>query len=170
VAEALPMGTTLFQQGNMTVVPSRIRDIFILENRLRDADREEIWASHHQSAKQALMVGFRNSAPCFTVEVNGSPIAMFGAVPVECDSAAVAWLLGTDDIRKNWQAFLRLSRQCVQNLLEKYEFLYNHVGAWNTESIDWLKWCGAELDEPQAYGIERREFRRFSIKRGDPHV
>lgn len=134
---------------------------------LRDSDVQEIWASDHLTPKEALKLSLAKSILALTVEDQGEPIAMFGINPESIlGNRAVVWLLASDGLDRIKRRFARHSRQFVQMMLEYYPFLFNYVDARNQKSIEWLKFCGAKIEDAKPYGAESLPFHFFSFKRG----
>ena len=137
-------------------------DAEYLQDKLRQSDIDEIWASNNISPRDALIKGVKNSIYCCTI-CNGNPIGIFGIVPETImGSKACIWMLSSEDIRKIKVKFLRTNREFINNMLEFYPYLYNHVDARNTASIKWLEYCGAKVNkEPETYGVENKKFHYF---------
>lgn len=134
---------------------------------LREADKKEIWASHHRTPKQALVAGYRESIMCFTVECKGNPIAMFGIVAhTILGRTASVWFLASSEMNKMQQIF-KHSRKFINLMLSYYSILGNYVDAENAQSIKWLKWCGAKLGPIVPYGVEQQPFQYFEFRRSD---
>lgn len=145
---------------------AEIEDVFELAPNLRPKDKREIWKSHHKTAENALMEGLLNSEICFTMERNEKPIVMFGIVPQSLlSNSATIWLLASPEIERIQVAFLKHSRYFIDLMLQHYPYLDNYVDAENKKSIEWLKFCGATLEEPKPYGIEKALFRYFYFRR-----
>lgn len=145
---------------------SVISDAFGLAKNMRKSDVREIWKSHHKTPEEALMEGLINSEMCLTVEHNKKPVAMLGFIPYTLvGRVASVWLLGSIEIEKIQRAFIRRSRSFIDMFLEYCPYLENWVSCENTKSIEWLRYLGATIGEPQAYGIERTLFRHFSFEK-----
>lgn len=158
-------------RGSVFVRPTRHGDVVAIGDRLRKADVDEIWASTHLGPMEALVMSRKASPICQTVVRGKEPIAIFGCAPEpERPLVAGVWFLATDELSKIRHSFLRGSRECVQRMLKEYPLLYNWVDARNTESIRWLKWCGATLEDAKPFGPEGLPFHFFSIKRSEPCV
>jgi hypothetical protein len=127
------------------VRPSAARDAIDMAPRLRVEDMAEIAAASGRPPVEALGEGFACSRPCFTVEYNGRPAAMFGVVPspdTEFPRLGVVWLLGTDAVRVFGRPFLRHSREWLVRACEGYDVVGNFVDERNTAHVRWLKWLG----------------------------
>jgi len=148
-------------------VKGDLRDI---ADRMRNADKKEIWASNNIAPLEALIKGLDNSVYCRTVE-NGRAILMFGVAPEDIlGNRAAVWMLSTDDLDNIKIHFLRNCRKYVDEMLEYYEYLENYVDCENTKCIQWLKFLGANIDEPAPYGVEGKLFRHFSFTKGKDNV
>lgn len=134
---------------------------------LREADKKEIWASHHRTPEQALIKGYRESIMCFTVERKGKATAMFGIVArTILGRTASVWFLASSEMDK-MQHIFRHSRRFIDLMLSYYPVLENYVDAGNIQTIRWLKWCGAELGPVVPYGAEQQPFQYFKFRRSN---
>ena len=77
---------------------SQAEDCVSLAGQLRSADLKELEA-HGVAPEAALHLGFAASTPCYTIEHEGEPIAMFGVSPLPADHTGAVWLLGSDGIK-----------------------------------------------------------------------
>lgn len=151
-----------YKRGNFEIRRSKLHDICELAPIMRDLDREEIKASHGNTAEQALITGYITSQECYTIELSGEVIAMFGANPSNLgQNIGCAWLLGSDKIDQAKAAFARASAPAINHLLTKYDTLYNFIDQRHERSIEWIKWLGANVYESQPYGVEGKPFRMF---------
>jgi hypothetical protein len=154
----------------MTVRPARPEDVASLAPRLRDADRREIQAFSGREPVEELRRGLSLSDPaCALVDEADVPLALFGAAPArDRPGVGFVWLLAAPEAVRRRVAFLRLSREWVARLQERYPVLTNCVDARNTVHLRWLAWCGFSLTRlvPE-YGVERRPFYEFRKVRGD---
>lgn len=146
--------------------PVVIRDTFSFDTfELREADKKEIWASHHRTSEQALAKGYQESVICFTVEHKGKPIAMFGVVAKTIlGRTASVWFLASSEMDK-MQYIFKHSRKFINLMLSYYPVLGNWVSIENRQSIRWLHWCGAEFSLAVPYGIEQQLFKYFRFRR-----
>lgn len=156
------------ERGSVIVRPSRHTDVVAIQDRLRKSDIDEIWAATHLTPREAIVFSRQGSSCCQTVLFKYSPVAMFGAAQTKGQrEAAGVWFLATDELQAMWLSFLKMSRECVLRMLDEYPLLFNWVDARNAESIAWLKWCGAELEEPKPFGPDKMLFHFFVIKRSN---
>lgn len=156
------------EEGNI-VRDSNELDIVAMKDRLRKPDVNEVWASHHHTPEEALKLSFVLSSRCFTIETKRQPIAMFGVVPKTLlgSDRATIWLLATDELKTVRRKFLLGCRSFINGMLKEYLILENYIDARNTESIRWLKWCGAIIEEAKPMGAENLLFHYFYFRRTD---
>lgn len=131
---------------------SHYEDIPTVAESLRLADRLELVASGTDPVT-ALEVGYMRGAPCLSIVLGGTPIAMFGVVPQE-ERIGTIWLLGTRDIEKIWLPFLRQSRPVLQGLFRGYDVLHNRLHVDNAVHRRWLSWLGFRAIRQQDSFIE----------------
>lgn len=157
--------TFYYKSKLATVRDAEISDVFLLAPNMRQADREEVWKSHHKSPEDALLEGFTHSMICLTVEYHEAPVAMFGIVPhTILGNTATIWLLGSDKIVEIQRAFAKYSRHFIDMFLVYYPHLSNYVDVQNRQSIRWLRWCGAEFGPIASYGAEKQPFIYFYFR------
>lgn len=154
--------------SNLVIRPSTAADIDMIAAEMRQADRDEIWASHALTARPALEIGLKDSHACLTAVFNGRPIAMFGAVEDADDStAAIIWMLGSRYVDLIPLSFVKASRLMIDRFHAAYETLYNHIDVRSKRSVLWLKAIGATFQEPAPYGPFGYKFMRFELRRGE---
>lgn len=156
----------LFTKHRIHVRPTVKADIEPIAQNMRGEDRDEIWASHLITPVDALTAGLNSSVVCDTVFKDEEPIAMYGVVPNPYKfGTASIWLLGTDGLTSVPNAFGKMSREIICDLWEKFPVLYNYVDVRNRKSIQWLKSCGAQFEDPKPYGVARLPFMHFQLKK-----
>lgn len=144
------------------VRPATLHDALLVAKNIRLEDAMEVRASSGQTPEEALLYGFKASNPCFTIDVGGDILGVFGAVPTEEPDAGVVWMLGTDLIHKHWLKFLRHSRPWLDVLHQHYPLLFNVVDDRNKIHIAWLQWMGFSfINTHENYGPEGRRFHEF---------
>ncbi len=137
-------------------------DISYVAPRLRQADKEEVWASGSYLPEDALRASYRASEPCFAGVEQDKPVALFGVAPVSSNVGAI-WLLGTDAISNKIPiSFLRWSRRFLPFLLEPYDMVCNQVHAKNTVHIKWLRWLGFTFINKIERGPYNEQFYEFA--------
>ena len=143
------------------VCPSVPEDVEYLGSRLRQADIDEITANGGLTPHEALEAGLANSTICQSAHYKGEPFLMFGAAPV-LDNVGLVWMLGSDVISKAWLPVLRRSRDCLQELHDEFDLLFNYVDARNTVHIKWLRWLGFSfINLHPEFGVGRLPFYEF---------
>lgn len=151
-----------YDRNGIIVRPTLADDILYLKDNLRPSDVQEIWASHHFQPHNALYAGFRDSVLCLSIINRGLPIGIFGLNSEHLFSnSAIIWFLSTPHLYRIKIRFLRHCDYFIDLMLGMYPYLYNWVDARNVESIEWLKFCGATIEDPQPFGQDMLPFHYF---------
>lgn len=133
---------------------------------MRQADVDEVWASHRHLPYDALMKGWELSHRSTVVAVNGEPCVMIGLVISDILSGlGVPWMLGTEDALKYKRNFLIQAPAVIDEMLSVCPRLVNYVHAQNTVSINWLKRIGFTVDHPEPHGVAGELFHKFHLER-----
>lgn len=155
-----------YQKNNILVRQAFPTDADMLAGRLRRTDVEEIWASHTLTSWEALHESIVNATMALSITNHGSVVGVFG---IRAESIlgkkATIWFLASDDLDKIKYRFLRHSKGFVGMFLCFYPYLFNYVDVRNKPSIDWLRFCGATIEEPKPYGDMRLPFHYFHFER-----
>lgn len=140
-------------------------DIAALSGRLRDADEKEVVAAGSKDGEDALRQSFARSTLRYTVQLDGTPVAMYGIVPESLvGEAANVWFLGAPEMSQIKKTFVKISRKVIAEFLLEYPRLWNVVDGRYVSSIRWLESCGAVFrKEPIMLGGV--EFYGFTIRR-----
>lgn len=138
-------------------------DVVYVACHLRKEDKAEIQAGSGVHPIQALMHGYHDSDPCYTmIAKSGNPFGMFGVVEhPEDPSIAFIWMLATDEIEENKIAFGRGSKKFIEELSQRYRILQNSADARNVLHLKWLKWLGFTFTTVSTQGVEGRPFVEF---------
>jgi len=132
---------------------------------IREADKRELEALN-TSIIDEIKDSITCSDECYAALTDdGEPIVVYGRTFVENRPGCLIWCLGTNKLKDYWRPFARESRKQLQYWAEKYGPLFNAVGAFNTEAIRWLDWCGATFGPDFIRGDEL--FRYFVICEGE---
>lgn len=142
--------------------PACMLDAVHIAERMREADRREVMASHGLSPLAAACSSVQASLDPMAALVDGEVMAIFGVA--ENGNVATPWLLGADGVEQYHFAFLRLSRGWIKDMRSRYALMRNWVDARNEVSIRWLRWLGFEIQKPEPYGIEGRPFHPFEMR------
>lgn len=147
------------------VIEATLEHVERMAPNMRQADVEEIEASSGLDPYSALRRGMACSSHVWTGTVDGEPACMFGVVPVSMmSSVGVPWMLGTPLVEEHATAFLRRNKRYVKQMTAAYNYLVNYVDDRNVKAIEWLKWLGFTMSEPQQFGYKRMPFRRFEMR------
>jgi len=129
---------------------------------MRQADRDEIWASDHLTPWRGVTESLKMSHYSSIAVIDDEPIAAFGLVVANIlGSTGVPWLPGTDAITKYFRAFIRHSFVLTSQMNEKCDTLVNYVHAENINSVKLLRAVGFTIDDPVPFGVEGELFHRF---------
>lgn len=154
-----------YDHNSIIVRNSKKSDVEYLKTRLRESDVREVWASNNHSPEEALQLSLDKSIFCLTVH-NGHPLAIFGITTENIlGKKATIFMLSSPELDMIRIRFARNSRFFINMLLEFYPFLENYVHKDNPQSIRWLKMCGASVNNPAPYGIEKENFHYFSFRK-----
>ncbi|TIW56678.1 MAG: DUF2833 domain-containing protein [Mesorhizobium sp.] len=148
---------------DIRVVPVRAWHVRSIARRMRQADRDEVFAASGRSPAGALVFSLRKSSHAWTAMIDGVPEVMFGVGDLNILAGVAApWLLGTDAVETHYVAFLRRSVGFRDQLLQRYSVLTNFVDARNRASIRWLRWLGFTFSDPVEF--RGQEFRQFELR------
>jgi hypothetical protein len=131
---------------------------------LREADVDEIWAASGMDPGAAVCFSIAVSDPGWAVELNGDPVAVFGARRAGA-GIGMPWLVAADVMERHPVHFYRISRRIVEEIKGRYGLLVNWVHAENRLSVRWLKWAGFEIEPAAPWGAMGRDFHRFTWRR-----
>lgn len=146
------------------VRPASAADIPVLAARMRQADRDEVMASHGHDPESALRSSLAASTMAWTGWINDEPACMFGVGPISVLAGRGApWMLGTDLIDHWPRLFLRRSRGCVQRMLAVYPYLENFADERNVKTLAWLRWLGFRLAGAAVTLPSGARFRHFEM-------
>lgn len=147
------------------MVPASIHDIPFLAANAREADAAELMAVCGMTPEEAMTQGLENSIQAWTGLIDGVPCCMFGVARVDwSNEMGACWMTGTDLIDRHPLVFLRGSRVAFGEMLKLFPALCNYVDSRHSKAIQWLRWLGAEIREPQAYGLAGLPFHFFKIR------
>lgn len=147
------------------VEPATLEHVPLIAANARQADRDEVAASHGHSIERALELSVRLSYRAWFAAIDGEPAALVGVATTSLLSGkASPWLLGTSVIERKPKAFLRASRALFPALIDGARYLENYVDERNTLSQRWLEWLGFTLEPAEAWGSAGLPFRRFWMR------
>ncbi|WP_313609244.1 hypothetical protein [Rhizobium sp.] len=147
------------------IITATVEHVDVIAPRMREADKEEVFAAVGRGPASALLHSLRRSDFAYTVEFDGIPETMFGCGTTNIiANVGAPWLLGTHAIEAHYRHFLRGSLYWVREMRQRYKLLQNVVDDRNEVSKRWLEWMGFTLSEPHPFGYEQRPFRIFEMK------
>ncbi|WP_112953551.1 hypothetical protein [uncultured Agrobacterium sp.] len=147
------------------VIEANRDHVDVIAPRMREADREEVFAAVGRGPASALLHSLERSDFAHTVLFDDVPELMFGCGTTNILTRTGApWLLGTDALERHARDFLRGSLHWVAEMRQRYTLLQNVVDDRNVVSKRWLQWLGFTLSDPQPFGYEQRPFRIFEMK------
>jgi hypothetical protein len=138
----------------------KLQDCIELSNSMREEDKREIWHYSRVSPLVCLIDGLTYGEKCWTVEYNGSVIAMFG-VTRQDEITGIPWMLASEDLKKIKKSFLRECHQYVERMFDGFQVLKNCAWSQNTIHIQWLKWLGFRFFPAQPKGYDGELFYEF---------
>ena len=127
-------------------------------------DIDECWAAGHRTPVQAVIESYRASSNAKVGLYKGRVVCMYGVAEMSIlSNVGIPWLLGTDEIEKHSNYFLRQNRYYMKEIKKKYSLLINFVDARNTVAIRWLEWLGFKVFDAQPFGPDDMPFHRFEL-------
>lgn len=133
---------------------------------MRQADIDEVWASHRHAPLESLTGAVSSSDYHAIVTFEGEPIAALGLrVGSYLSGEGVPWLLSTNAALKHKREFLTNTESVVSSMLDITPRLVNYVHADNKLSIRWLKWIGFTIDDPIESHLSKELFHKFHMTR-----
>jgi hypothetical protein len=134
---------------------------------LRVTDKIEIWASSGFAPLEALLdsIDVSDDDMCWCATLNGLPVAMFGANPLQ-ENVGGIWMLCSPAIYTNKLDFMRKCRKYLAIMHERYEFLTNFIDARNVPSMAWLPRLGfIPVQQVAEFGYGKMPFIQYVSKR-----
>ena len=125
------------------IVPATVEHARDLAPRLRQQDKDEVWASGRHDPESALVSSVEVSEVCWTALLDDTPEIMWGAAryPIE-GNYGVVWLLSSEEMYRIPGRFLHESEVYVSKMHESFDTLFNYVHAANIKSQRWLLGLG----------------------------
>lgn len=153
---------------NVSYDITNMEDIVWVARHMREADEQEVRASHDHSPREALEYAVQHSQEVYTAFIDDEPVAIFGVAGGSVMTPFVSpWMLGSKKLEQNKKILLRASRDVIETFKKEYYRMENFVDVRNKLSIRWLKWLGFSIKDPEPYGPFDMEFHRFVWERQD---
>lgn len=140
-------------------------DALVLAAHLRQADAAECVASGRSDFAQAIKESIDYSTWAMTALSDGHMVCIFGVTPKGSllSSVGSPWMLGTDLVRREGRALMRLAPQYIAAMLRLYPRLENHVHEENSVAKAWLQRMGFALADATPRGPTGAMFHHFTM-------
>lgn len=142
--------------------PTQEQLLYIADHLKKDDYREIVGLSGRTSVRDNLLLCARCSQWARVALFDGVPVAAFGVYPTNpFAKVGCIWMLTTEVTQRHKYYTGKKSRAGIQALLQDWDILWNYVDAGNVQTIQWLKWMGATVGEPEPlppYGCLYRYF------------
>jgi hypothetical protein len=150
----------------ITIVRAQVEHCPPIADRVRAADRAELWATCCLDPYQALVRSWAISDHSWTALFDEEPACMFGVTQASLlTDSGRPWMISTDLVDRYPMSFLKEQKPFMVHIWRRYAQLENYVDARNTRSIRWLKWLGFEMGQPEPYGALNLPFIKFKMER-----
>ena len=142
--------------------PTQEQLLYIADHLKKDDYREIVGLSGRTCVRDNLLLCVRCSQWARVALFDGVPVAAFGVYPTNpFAKVGCIWMLTTEVTQRHKYYTGKKSRAGIQALLQDWDMLWNYVDAGNVQTIQWLKWMGATVGEPEPlppYGCLYRYF------------
>lgn len=147
---------------NFKIIPSTEAHAIELAANMRQADIDEIKASHGVNPLRGSVISYRLSEACFTGMVDNQVACTYGVIRRHVMSnRGMPWLLTTDLVERYAVPFLLGSRDVIARIKNAFGYLENYADIRNVVALRWLRWLGFRMSHAEPWGVERRLFQRF---------
>lgn len=144
---------------DLVIVKATAMHAIVLSTTLRAGERLELQAQGFASPVGALADGLRGSEECYAVLYRGVTVAMFGVALERHGSTMLGgvdvgslWFLTGDGFERAAWRGLRLARQILAALLERYHVLITIIDSRYEAALRWAQRLGFELLDPVPFG------------------
>jgi hypothetical protein len=133
-----------------------LKDVYELQNKLRQADQDELYASTGLDPKFVLKKSYGLSTEIFSIVCNCKKkervVGIFGVV--EHEGNGIIWMVASDLLvtKTHAKKFIKQTKQWVDILNDKYPLLFNVVDKRNKVHLRWLQWSGFTLIKEKPWG------------------
>ena len=144
----------------------RETDIIYLSENLRPEDRRELFGMTGPDFESEIRHCVDSSECCWVCRRDGKVMAMFGVIctnPME--RHGIVWMLASTETAKHKIYTGKWTKKGINALMQDWNFLYNYVDEGNTDTIEWLKWMGAEVHDPAPCGVYGVNYHLFTFTR-----
>ncbi len=146
------------------VRPAMPGDTWLFLPTVRQSDVDEL-AALGVTPEICMREGMIRSRRSFSMFLHGRPAAVFGCV--EHETHGVPWAVVCTAVETFPLPFLR---SCLRYLDSLPMFLENAVDARNVKTIQWLRWMGFTIEEPEPMGKNGELFHKFWRAAREDHL
>lgn len=141
-------------------------DIPLIGQHLRVDDQREADAYGFPfDATKALDFSYLHSLKSWTAELDGEPCCIFGVATASLlFGEGVPWMMGTPTMDRGYGILVRETPRYIDQMLELFPYLSNHVYTGSKRSIRWLRRVGFEIHPPVPYGAKGALFHPFDMR------
>lgn len=143
------------------LVEANYHNLMHVAERLRAADKEEVFATHWDDNPAGLVARTIQAGDFqWVAELDGEPVASIGAMPV-WPGVWQVWAFGTDDFTKVARTLTKHVKRFMYPALERTSAHRIQCFAMksHTEACRWLEFLGAEAEATLPnFGRDRQEF------------
>jgi hypothetical protein len=136
------------------------QDVYSLVGRLRQADKDELFATNGQDPDKTLVESWQASKYRRVMIYEKQVICAMGIVEFNQD-IGIPWLLGSDEISSAKRQFLKGVKEGIDFASSKYRYLINFIDIRQSSAIRYFTWMGCKFEEPKPFGFENRLFTMF---------
>ena len=147
---------------NIEIRKPTARDVRLLVQNMRQSDMDELKAYFSDDYDYIVKTSVKYSKDAWSVVVNGKLLFICGVGLVSLiGRVGCPWLLGTDDIAQYPKEFYKQTQKILEEVLQDYDKLQNHVYFKNTQSLRFLKRLGFDIKDAEKYGANNEMFHPF---------
>jgi hypothetical protein len=130
------------------MVPATAAHAIKLGCNMRQADVNEVWASHRHTPVTAVQSAIAQSDYAWTMTIDGEVAACFGIVASNIISGIGSpWALTADIVDRYPREFYEASTRVLSYFRLLYPTLFNAIHSRNTRSLQWARRVGFTVSE-----------------------
>lgn len=141
-------------------------DVEFLIANVRPEDIEELNALDGSDVRSSLEETPNLIENSEVWEVEGKVVCLFGVTPVEeLEGVGVIWMLATREFNKYSRLFPIRSKEVIADAIRRFDYIFNYVHTKNQKSVNWLRWLGFKMNDPEPIGHTGELFTRFEMSK-----